>query len=294
MIQKGKLKPMKMGAYENGADKYGNRYGGSSFGQPALNISKVKLEKWKPGEGRNLVDIIPFAATADNPLVKSGKAEEGDTLYSLDYFVHNNVGPNSSSVPCLRQFGGNCPCCNESKRLKDSGMESEIYAKRRVVYIVHDLLHDKYGVWDTGYKSVEKELQQEAALTTNENGERVNVMDPYEGMSLEFQGTPDSFNGNDFFKPTRFRFVKREPLSDEVLSHATDLATVMNFVDEAAMEKMLSGASHVAAPQTAQASVPEAKSEGKTETSCPYGHPWHDADKHDECMSCPVWEKCYV
>ncbi|MBP5422550.1 MAG: hypothetical protein J6Y78_08935 [Paludibacteraceae bacterium] len=295
-----KLKPMKSNVYDNGADKYGNRFGGSNSRQ-ALSLGKVHLEKWKPQEGKNVVNIIPFSADATNPLVVSGKAEEGDTLYSLDYFVHQSVGASKQSVLCLKQFGKRCPCCDESNRLRAKGEDSSLYAKRRVAYVVHDTVHDTYGVWDTGYTTVEKELVQEISLTTDENGARINPMDPENGYSVEFVGTKEQFNGISYIKPGRFRFVKRPPLTDDELNHSVDLATTMNIMDEDEMQGLFtdgftSSSATISKPvveEVVEEIVKEEPAQKSTNSSqCPSGYGWGTADKHPECGGCPVWDKC--
>jgi len=303
-MMKKTLKPINQNVYDAANDKNGNRFGGNSF-RPTLNIKDLKLERWKPKEGRNLINIIPFAAEATNPMVVCNKVSEGDTLYSLDYFVHPNVGPNQVDVPCLKQFGRNCPCCNEDKRIHDMGQKSTMWAKRRVVYVIHDLLSDTYGVWDTGYKSVEMKILQEISYSAaNNNGAIINPMDPENGCSIEFQGVKSTFNGREYFDPDRFRFVERGPLTDAELEHSVDLSTVVNFMNEDEMERVISGEVTPSAPKPVvennttsslasqaasdEPSAPKA-SAGKT---CPYGHPFHEADKHDECLSCPVWADC--
>ena len=156
MFQKKKISSV---AHQIGADEQGNRYGGNGFQD---FISPKGLDKWKPQVGPNKIDIIPYNATKSHPLVITGQMEEGDGLYSLDVYVHRGIGPARKNIPCLKQFGKNCPLCNEANRLKNLGtdesskLSSELYAKRRVVYVVHDLVNDKYGYWDTGYKTVEQ------------------------------------------------------------------------------------------------------------------------------------------
>ena len=118
MFQK---KTMTAKAYENGSNPYGNRFGNSGGFNDSLDVKKTGLEKWKPHDGENNIDVIPFNATAENPLVIAGKAEVGDPMYSLDYFVHRSIGPSKANITCLTQYGEDCPLCREAKRIKELG-----------------------------------------------------------------------------------------------------------------------------------------------------------------------------
>lgn len=245
MFQK---KTMTAKAYENGSNPFGNRFGNSGGFQDSLDTKKAGLERWKPAEGENTVDFVPFNATAENPLVIAGKAEVGDPMYSLDYFVHRSIGPNKANITCLTQYGCDCPLCRESDRIKALGGKEnedkafEIKAKRRVVYVVHDLKTNKYGFWDTGYKSVEEELLKRARVTKDpQTGAPANVFDWHDGMSVTFLGTKKKYAGKEYNEPSTFSFVPREPLSDDVLSHSIDLATVIKKTSAEDMEKLISG-----------------------------------------------------
>lgn len=320
MFQK---KTMNMNAYANGGDQWGNRFGGNNFSD-SIDAKSVGLEKWKPSEGENLIDIIPYNATEGHPLVLAGKTEVGDPLYSLDYFVHRGIGPSSANITCLRQFGKDCPLCREKERLKAIGGQDnekkaqDINAKRRVVYIVHDLKNNKYGYWDTGWKTVEENITKLARVTIDSRTNApANVFDWENGMSLKFYGDKKKYNGKDYIEPSLFSFVERPPLSDEALSHSVDLSTTIKFTSAEDMEKLISGKAYAvdkgntsAAP--AQNNPAPAKPESKpveaapaetqpaptsqpaqtSANSCPCGYNWGEADKHPECASCDFWEKC--
>ena len=329
MFQK---KPIAKIAHDIGNSEYGNSSGGANFKD---FISPKGLEKWKPASGPNKIDIIPYNASANHPLVVSGQCEEGDGLYSLDIYVHKGIGATKSNIPCLRQFGKRCPICDESRRLQDSGTDagkkasSEIYARRRVVYLVHDLNTGKYGWWDTGFKSVEQKINAAASFEVDENtGAKIDIYDWEEGKTIRFMGQEKSWEGHKFIEPDGFGFINRQPLSEEVLSHSVDLSTFLNMVSEEDMEKIISG-QVVSTPATNRAptaaedkAVDEAFDEAPSqdnlepvyqapkteepssnavqkttpaptgENVCPCGHKWGEADSHDECATCQVWEKC--
>lgn len=319
-------------AHTIGASDQGNRFGGAGFQD---FISPNGLKKWKPSEGANRIDILPYNAGATHPLVVTGQAEEGDGLYSLDIYVHRDIGPSHRNIPCLKQFGRNCPLCNEAARLRNLGTEdgqkasAGLYARRRVVYLIHDLKTNEYGYWDTGYKSVEQKLNAAAEFVVDESGRKVDVYDWEEGRSVHFVGKSNTFNGNKFIEPDGFGFDERNPLSDEVLKHSQDLSASLNMVSEEDMEKILSGgvvqvqtqrpapaAAPAAAPVAPQAPAPATDTLEQDLTSqamagaspaaapaapaaaapqgqtCPCGHTFGEADKHAECSACKVWENC--
>lgn len=249
-------KPMSVAAFENGGDQWGNRFGGNSF-VDSLDAKKIGLEPWKPQEGENLIDIIPYNATEENPLFLAGKTNVGDTMYSLDYFVHKGIGPSNKNVTCLTQYGQRCPLCDEAKRYKESSKAEDqkkgqdMAAKRRVVYVIHDLKSGKFGYWDTGWKSVEEKIQKLARITIDPNTKAaVNPFDWEHGKTIKFFGEKKKFNNRDFIEPDLFSFVDREPLSDAVLEHSVDLATVIRKTSAEDMEKLLTGRAPSSAPQT--------------------------------------------
>lgn len=323
---------MSAAALANGADERGNLYGKGGFSNN-IDPTKIGLQEWKPAEGENLIDIIPFNADKNNPLVVSEKAAEGEVLYSLDYFTHRDIGPGHSNITCLQQYNQDCPICRENQRLFGLGEQykeqaNKLRAKRRVVYVVHDLKTGKYGYWDTSWFQVEQELTKEAAFQiNNDTGAKINVFDWEEGMTVQLMGEKDSWAGHEFIKPTRFRFVKRAPLSDEVLEHSVDLSTTVKFMSPEDMEKLISGqavatnsepvkqvVSEPVTPQPVAQEVKPVVQEPVAQTNfqemkpvesasvaptapvgdkvCPYGHPWSDADHHPECANCQVWDKC--
>lgn len=297
----------------------GNRNGGSGFTD---FISVKNLKKWKPSVGVNKIDVIPYNASASHPLVKSGQVEEGDTLYVLEVYVHKGVGPSNSNYVCLKQFGHRCPMCEESSRLHNVGtpesdeQASNLYAKRRIVYVVHDLMKDEYGFWDTGFKGVQQKINSLSQFEVDDNGAKVDIFDWEEGRTIQFIGTESTFNGNKYVDVDGFNFAKREPLSDEVLSHSLDLSTCLNVVDEESMEKIISGECVVSNPtvtkpqdetysavdsisqmasQAVESPVEKSSNVSTTESAsgnCPYGHNWREADHHPECATCQLWEKC--
>lgn len=197
---------------------------------------------------------------------------------------------------------------------------------------------NKYGYWDTGWKTVEENITKLARVTIDSRTNApANVFDWENGMSLKFYGEKKKFAGNDFVEPGLFSFVERGPLSDEALSHSVDLSQTIRFTSPEDMEKLISGKAYAVekpAPastpvQTAPTPVTQAPTVGNpvppTQTVsttptpqepvaapaqeaapiqvgsttaapsgnvCPFAHAWGEADKHSECATCELWEKC--
>ena len=322
-------KPIKSSVFANGSNENGLRYGGGGW-KSSLDLSKLGLERYKTREGLNRIDIIPFNAGPKHPLVAAGQCEEGDTVYSLDYFVHKGIGASGTDYTCLKQFGKRCPICEESQRYYDKGDEeskkkgSSLRSKRRVVYLIHDLIDGKYYSWETGWQSFEKPVNEKASMTSDPNtGAPVNPFDWEIGKTISFKGVKDTFNGSNYNKISEvtLTFEDRAPLSDEVLSNSKDLSSGIIIATEDEMDSALCGKPVVSA-QTASKAEPKSEpvqsapavsvSSGTSELAkealaedtsaqpastssdkvCPCGYAWGDADNHEECSSCAAWVKC--
>ena len=257
-------KPISSTVFAMGTSENGNQYGGASY-KSTFDISKVgdgKLEKYKVREGKNLIDVIPFNAGPNHPLVVTGQCSEGDTMYSLDYFIHKGIGPSNQDFVCLQQYRMRCPLCDESKRLYQIGTEdakkqgTSVRSKRRCVYLVRDLLDNKYYYMEAAWFSFEKHVNERAMVTTDPaTGTQVNPFDWENGKSISFLGVKDKFNGKDYVKISEgaFDLVNRQPLSDEVLNHSVDLSAGLVKSTEEEMDAALAGKPVVSsAPTTTQ------------------------------------------
>lgn len=255
-----KSKSFNMSVFENSSDPNGNRYGAGGF-IDSYDPKSTGLEKWKPQEGENLIDVIPFNAGEKHPLVVAGKCEVGDPLYSFDYWVHKGIGPSGMNVTCLHQYGKRCPVCDESKRYFEKGDEeskkkaSALMNRRRVVYVVHDLKTGKYGYWDTGYKTVEEKIVKLQKITLDDNGGTINPFDWKNGKTIKFYGEKKKFQGHEYVEPDMFAFVNRDPLSDEVLEHSVDLSSTVKVLEPEDVEKALAGKSVNVSGNTAKVST---------------------------------------
>ena len=321
-------KPINQSVFNTGKSENGNQFGSTGY-KSNFDPSKIgNLKKYNIREGLNQIDVIPFNAGPTHPLVISGQCAEGDAMYSLDYFVHKGIGPTGSDFTCLKQYGQNCPICNESKRNYEIGTEdakkvaNSLRNKRRCIYIVHDLIDNKYYYLDQAWFSFEKLVNARAAITIDQaTGAPVNAFDWQSGKTITFYGKKDKYNGRDFIKVDEgtFGFLDRQPLSDEVLNQGLDPSVGVIVPTEQELDNVLCGKVTVPTPQTTSTPAPQssvttpapaatatenlasqalegsqpAQNVKPAENKCPFGHSWGEADKaYSECETCSLWDKC--
>lgn len=85
-----------------------------------------------------VVRFVPYQVDATHPLVRSGRLDDGDAAYCLNFDRHS-VGQNFESMVCPKgTYGERCPVCEKAYALKDDDAESAkaLYARRRVLYNV--------------------------------------------------------------------------------------------------------------------------------------------------------------
>ena len=247
-------KPMSQTALNLGKDENGNANGGAANYKSTFDVTKVgdgKLERFKPHLGENRIDIIPFNAGKNHPFVVSGQCQEGDTVYSLDYYVHKGIGPAKQDFVCLKQYGQRCPLCEESYRLYKAATSDEekkaataIRNKRRCIYIVHDLIDNKIGYYDVAWFSFEKLVNSRASIRNDPaTGAPINPFDWENGKTIFFKTFKDKYEGSEFNKIDEgsFDLIDRAPLSDDVLNYSVDLSAGLIMDTEEAMDAALCG-----------------------------------------------------
>ena len=260
-------KPMSQTALNLGKDENGNQYGGAAnykkiFDASKVGNGKIKLEQFKPHLGINKIDIIPFNAGPLHPFVATGQCKEGDTVYSLDYYVHKSIGPAKQDFICLKQYGKRCPLCEETSRLYKAATNDEqkkaagkVRNKRRCIYIVHDLIDDKIGYFDVAWFSFEKLVNSRASLRNDPvtNGP-INPFDWETGKTICFKTVKDKYEGSEFNKIDEgsFDLLDRPPLTDAILEYSTDLSAGLILDDESAMDAVLCGKPIVVKPTETQ------------------------------------------
>ena len=207
-----------------------------------MNYSDVEF--YKPEEGRNRINIIPYTIkTKNHPLVKSGDFEIGDKDYLMDVWVHKNVGASESSVVCLKKtYGKPCPICEQAELFKKEGKEKEskaLSATRRVFYNVQDLKDGKLKIFETSHYLFEKELIDEAR--DGEDG-YVNFADEEEGKEISFKASKVKKGKIEYLEFKSFRFEDREDkIDDDLLENAVSFDEIMNVPTYEQAEKILFG-----------------------------------------------------
>ena len=89
-----------------------------------LHKAPYEVKTWKPKKGENLILILPVEVTSrDNPAFRSGAMDLGDYDYGVYLYTHMGKGTVAGlSHVCLkRNYGRNCPRCEEFFRGPDQG-----------------------------------------------------------------------------------------------------------------------------------------------------------------------------
>lgn len=210
-------------------------------------VANVKFWKATPTKGNpHIIDIIPFEAGGNFP-ANSG-VEEGSLVYSLDLWVHPNVGPGKVSVICpAKNYGEPCPICDEVDELIKEGVEWNeipITPKRRVIYnvvVMDDAKTEAQGVqiWDVSYKYMEDPI---LALSKSPRAGGVVAFaapDKASGRSIAFDVGSDTYR-----KITGHRFEPRDyDISEEILEQAVQLDQIITVLPEDEIKKILFGSS---------------------------------------------------
>lgn len=202
-----------------------------SFGESEDFFKKgLKIQKWFPKDGEHLINIIPYIAGETNP-----NQQEGYATHMLDLWVHQRVGPSSTSHVCLlKNYKKPCPLCDLQREMRKEGFsEKEIKAlqpKRRVLYNIvclDSLEEEQKGVqiWNVAHWFMEQHLAQ---LAKNpKGGGFLPFQDPDIGKSIswtiESQGAKNkSYIGH--------RFVDRDTeVPDEQLEEAHTLDEIIHI-----------------------------------------------------------------
>ena len=220
--------------------------GGAKTGVMDWSKADGEIKFFKPVEGKNRINIIPYTIKSKNhPLVRKGDFEIGDSDYVMDVYVHRSIGPSETSVICLKStYGKPCPICEQSALLIKQGKEKEgkdLRPKRRVFYNVEDLKEPgTVKIFEASHNLFEKELIDEAR--DDDEGGFVNFADPVDGKEIKFRASETSFNKTKYFEFKSFSFVDRdEPLSDDLLESAVSFDEIMRVPTYEEVEKILYG-----------------------------------------------------
>lgn len=184
---------------------------------------------WKCTEGDHKIDIIPYFAGANDPLVVKGEMKEGDEQYVLEFFVHgNDVGIGDFGIMCLQAtYNRPCPICEDYRRRLKAGEDDKVlkYLKPkwnpRSVYNIIDIDNENKGiqVFHTSHYLLETELLEQAKVPVRPGQSGIDPIivfyDPEIGKSIAFKrvgtGANTQFNGVRFFdRPPGFKVDQRD------------------------------------------------------------------------------------
>jgi hypothetical protein len=319
-----KRKSLKDGLKKTTEENIKNKDSSGNFGKRAIDSDKLPegIKFFKPAEGKNLIDIIPYFVETDN----HPHREKGEPSYVLDYWIHKNVGPGEDDFLCLKNnFGQSCPICEHEKELRKEGVDKEeresLWPKRRVLYNVIDLNDEDEGVqlYDVSYHWFEKELRKEAEEAEDNT---VIFADLEDGRSIKFRGSQEKFNGREFIKPEKILFQERDEEYDEdILDDSIALDTLLYIPTYEEVQDAFYGRNNdepvvedeediVEEKETKrkkkhrkkevdeeeECPVEEKSSKKKSKKSkdkCPHEHKFgKDCDDYDECSDCEIWEDC--
>ena len=322
--KKGGLSKRYQASFETKESKGGSRKG-------VMDWKKVdgEVNFFKPAEGKNRINIIPYVIkTKNHPLVKRGDFEIGDTDYVMDCWVHRSIGVSEANVICLKEtYGKPCPICEQSALLAKEGKDKEakdLKPKRRVFYNVQDLKDpDKLKVFEASHNLFEKELIDEAR--DDEEGGFVDFADVENGKEIKFRASETSFGKIKYMEFKSFGFEDRdEPIPDELVESAISFDEIMNVPTYEEVEKIIYGqedddSDEDETPKKSSKKVvddededdepaPAKKSKHRDEDddsdedetpkkacsgNCKFGHKFGvDVDGFDDCDNCDCWDSC--
>ena len=230
---------------------YESRDKGGASRPSDIDWKKVKnLKFFKPKEGKNRINIIPYVVkTKNDPLVSSGDAEIGDQSYMLDLWIHKNVGSTQAEVICPKSnYNKPCPICKQAQEFKDAGKKDEasaLWPKRQCYYNVLDMKNPDDGiqVFNISHFLFEKELIEEARAASDD-GDIVDFVDIDDGKMIEFRAAEEEMiigsKKVSFLKYKSFVFKDRdEALDPDLVEQAISFDSLINLKTPSEIEKIL-------------------------------------------------------
>lgn len=196
------------------------RGGGGRFFKSNLP-SEVKF--WKNSNGQHQIDIIPYCAGPNDPLVVSRDIEEGSEQYVLEFFTHNAVGVGEGGIMCLsKTYGKPCPICEDHKKKTAEGYDDKILWKLRPkkyprsVYNIIDVDDEKAGcqIWHTSHYLMQMYLLELAKIPTRPGQVGIIPVVDFpsvtDGKTIAFKTeTKKTEKGDDMTTCVAHRFVDR-------------------------------------------------------------------------------------
>ena len=159
------------------------------------------VQTWYCDKGEHEIDILPYQAGPNDPVVKDGK-----WAYMLDMHIHRNVGPRDLQFICLdRMYGEACPICKYRGELRKNAPEGEhalerherkvkdLNPSRQVLYnaIVYDSREEEdkgVQLWQVAHYFMERVIAGRAKQPKSHGGGYVLFSHPSKehGRSITF------------------------------------------------------------------------------------------------------------
>jgi hypothetical protein len=238
----------------------------------------------------------------------------GDLDYTLDIWVHKNIGPSESDIVCLKKnYGKSCPICDQADEYKNAGKKDEFdayKAKRRVFYNVRDAMKPDDGlmVLEQSHFLFEKELIEEAKNSAEGEG-IIDFADPVEGKTVKFRGSAGTYMGKASIEPKNFGFIDRDTPVTKLVKLSVAFDALLTVCTSDQMVALMNGADEDEedeTPPTKRTSKHDDDDEGEEPVAkpkqsppeddgptCPSGHRFgKDNDEKPECEDCKVWKAC--
>jgi hypothetical protein len=283
-----------------------NKQGIFDFKGKKVNFYKLKV-------GTNKFNIIPFNASANNPLVKSGVMKKGNPDYGLILSVHKYIGVNKDTFVCPTTYGKACPICEAAKQAYDSGdavTGKALKAKQMVYYNIVNPLEDDKGVqlfefnsWE--FERIIKAVDNSTRVDPDEVGYTHFADTTVEGgRYVKIEATSDPTpNGKERAKPSSISLTRRREPTDEYLSQIVQLDDLVKVLSYEELENVLTGVGNeapeeeVPEEEVEEKPAPKAKAPAEEDEpvvkkeeaggKCPSGHKYgKDWGECKECDSC--------
>jgi hypothetical protein len=247
------------------------------------------LEFFKPQQGANFGDIIPFPVGPRHPEVAvRKKMKVGQRAYVLEVWRHGNVGPNNDQWICLaRTYGKPCPICEFRQTDQPGADDKELTPKRRSVFAWWDRKAEDKGVqvWEIAHYFMDKQLQ--ARVINPKTGAKINFSHPSkaEGKHISFDLAIKGINR----EYTGHQFVDRdEGIPKWVLDQAPCLDDLLYVPTYEEVEEAFYGADGAHVEQE-----PELEVNPVQEMTCPVNGVFGgDYWAFVECETCAVQDVC--
>jgi hypothetical protein len=181
---------------------------------------------WIEGEGTKKIDIIPFPAGPNHPMVILGRIPVGKFVYDIEIVEHTNIGVNNDAWACnsanFREPDSICTYIKQKRLPKEEW--TKLKGKRRNIYLIWDHTtpeEENKGVqiWLISYKFFGEKIDEIVKIPGRMGTAGViPFYDPDIGKSIIYtKKVKDKTN----FDYLGHRFVDRaSPIPDDILKQA--------------------------------------------------------------------------